>query len=858
MSPVPQEMQMSEENGRSYDRWLWGKKDPFCSLSQHMIAVGACVSEYLMARSNHGLLDQLCAWMGLSADSVICTFSYVAALHDIGKAHPSFQRFDGEESECYRVQNFRHEQYGEMVLNRLWVRQGWSRRGAAFFASIIRLHHQGKGTCELNGGLPEKWAAIHESLEGRMRALFRPEEALPPFQNLDALGVCLSAVLIISDWIASSRDFEGERFAEADDPELLQRMRERANALLRGYRLVSDESDAYPRMQRFTELWPAISPEAMRPLQRISEIIADDRAMLTIIEAPMGEGKTETALYLAGRLCERFDKKGIYMALPTAATSNQMVGRVREMLGIHRSGETRLMHSMAWLIDEQTPTKSQFDSEDAQSVEDWLRPLRRGMLSENAVGTVDQAMAAATRIKYGFLRLAGLEQKVLIIDEIHAYDLFMSTIIARLLEWCRALEVPVIMLSATLQNSQKQYYMKRYGVTNWEADSAYPLITQVMADGHVRQSPVPGTHMRYTLHIQTERLGGDVAMIGDLVQARARNGGCICVMMNTVRQAQEVYRALKARGEAEGSRSTELMLFHARFTAKRRAEIEQRCLSLFGRNGVRPERMILVCTQVVEQSLDVDFDGMITQLAPMDLLLQRAGRVHRHGGRKRPAGMEQPTLDVLLPEETAAEDLEKRYLSFGGIYPPEVMKNTEDLLNERDTVLIPGDVRECVERAYRDIEGEKLESIIRRQLETQMRISDAEGELLPSPKSQRFLGQTPNIAASLEMDDASEGLFLKGAKTRDGSASQRFAFLPADFPEGDMDREWLRAAMEYSCNCPLPRAAVQAMLANKTAEEKECEKMGCIMLRPDAQGLYHWRNMVFTCSDEYGIEVTCT
>lgn len=836
----------------NYDRWLWGKKEPFCSLSQHMIAVGACVSEYLLARSNHALLNQLCEWMNLSADDVIRTFSYVAALHDIGKAHPSFQSYDGEANEGYRVQNFRHEQYGEIVLNRLWVNHGWTRRGAAFLASVIRLHHQGKGRCDLYGHLPEKWESIHESLEKRMRLLFCPEKVLPQFRNMDALGVCLCAILIISDWIASSKDFCAGSIPEASDSEALQYMKERARALLSGYRLISDTSDAYPRSRCFTDLWPAIPPEGMRPLQRTSEAIAGNRAALTIIEAPMGEGKTETALYLAGRLCGLLDKKGIYMALPTAATSNQMVERVRDMLKAHGSGEARLMHSMAWLIDDQTPARRQFDSEDAQFVVDWLRPLRRGMLSENAVGTVDQAMAAATRIKYGFLRLAGLAQKVLIIDEIHAYDIFMSRIIAILLEWCQALRIPVIMLSATLQDRQKRLYLERYGVTGAEMSRAYPLITQVMGDGQVLQTPISGTHMRYTLRFQTERLSGDAGMISAIVQDRARNGGCVCVMMNTVKRAQAVYGELKKRGEKD------IMLFHARFTAKRRAEIEQRCQKLFGRDGTRPERMILVCTQVVEQSLDVDFDRMITQLAPMDLLLQRAGRVHRHAGRKRPAGMEQPTVEVLLPEESDTEDAEQRYLPFGGVYPPEVMKNTEDLLNELDTVSIPEDVRECVERAYRDIEGERPETVIRRHLETQMKISDADGELLPAPNPNRFLGQTPSIAESLDMDDVTEGLFMRGIKTRDGGVSQRFAFLPADFPEDDGKREWLRSAMVYSCSCPLPKQTLQAMTNHMTTCERESEKMGCVMLRPDDQGMYHWRDMVFTCSDEYGIEVVRT
>ena len=222
------------------------------------------------------------------------------------------------------------------------------------------------------------------------------------------------------------------------------------------------------------------------------------------------------------------------MGLPTAATSNQMLGRVRGLLEMHQLGDVRLLHSMAWLVDDKTPTQQQFNVEDVQSVEDWLRPLRRGLLSENAVGTVDQAMAAALRIKYGFLRLIGLAQKVLIIDEIHAYDIYMSTIIARLLEWCHVLDIPVIMLSATLQETQKREYIRQYGVGECTFDTAYPLITQVIGNGHVEQIPVSKTHMHAALLFQPIRIGGAIPKTADLVQQRARNGGCICAMMNTV------------------------------------------------------------------------------------------------------------------------------------------------------------------------------------------------------------------------------------------------------------------------------------------------------------------------------------
>lgn len=847
-----------------YDQWLWGKSEPFCSLSRHMMAVGACVMEYLGAASSKGILMRLSEWMGLSDDETIHTCGYVASTHDIGKANPGFQPYPGAEEETYRVLNYRHEQYGAMRLKALWKGRGWPRRQISLLSAVIRVHHQGKGMGDSEKSVSAAWMALQDSLEARMWELFKPVDKLPAFENADALGVLLSAVLILCDWVASSVGFGAEALPELEDAELLGALRERARRVLSQYGLIDGEACAYPRKTSFSALFPAIPVHSMRPLQAACETVGDCPAMLTIIEAPMGEGKTEAALYLAGRLCEIFDKRGIYMALPTAATSNQMVDRVRNMLEAHQSGKARLLYSMAWLIDDRWLPAEVFETDDASSAEDWLRPLRRGMLSENAVGTVDQAMAAALRIKYGFLRLAGLENKVLIIDEIHAYDLFMSTIIARLLEWCRAMRIPVILLSATMQAQQKRKYLACYGIGGVKMEEAYPLITQVSEDGQVHETRISDVYMRGSFRFIPRALGSDPAAVAEYAIGQASGGGCICVMLNTVRQAQAVYRELKRRGE------TQVMLFHARFTAKRRAEIEEQCIKAFGKGGARPERMILVCTQVVEQSLDVDFDTMITQLAPMDLLLQRAGRVHRHGENQRPAGMERPEIDVIVPESGATMEVDRRFRQIGGVYRPSVMKRTEQLLGQGRTVSVPEDVRMCVEEAYKDISDQEPDEAIQEMMKDMYSVASAEGVLLVSPETDEFFAETPSVANSLSLTDSNEDTFLPGARTRESDNSQRFAFLPKDFPESDGSRRWLKQVMEYSCSCPVKKHALEARREGKKKNQglTEQQDLGktesnkgkgndikdCILLREGEDGLYHGQDYTFSCSDEYGVE----
>ena len=259
--------------------------------------------------------------------------------------------------------------------------------------------------------------------------------------------------------------------------------------------------------------------------------------------------------------------------------------------------------------------------------------------------------------------------------------------------------------------------------------------------------------------------------------------------------------------------------------------------------------MILVCTQVVEQSLDVDFDAMITQLAPMDLLLQRAGRVHRHAGHARPTGLEEPVVDVVVPEKTAPRETDQRYRQIGGVYPPIAMRNTEELLGERRDVLVPEDVRVCVEQAYSTITGTELEVQICQQTEDQQKICAAESELLPQPRSDRFFARISSGALSLDMEDSDETVFLSGAQTRDGGKSQRFLFLPKGFPEDDGSREWQKQAMGKSVSIPLTSEQWREVSLSKKGSHDNV-----IVINEDEQGAYRWHNRVYLVSDEYGVE----
>ena len=246
-----------------------------------------------------------------------------------------------------------------------------------------------------------------------------------------AAVMTLLPLVILADWIASSAPFSELDETLADEAyfaasEELARHVVEENGLL--------SSTPFLKVTNYQQLWPTLAPDSLRPIQRAILQLADPTAGLTIIEAPMGEGKTEAGAFQAARLCAPWHKQGIYFALPTAATSNQMHMRIEEMLSSMGMGGARLMHGTAWLVERQRVLPENAETDDREIAYDWLRPLRRAMLAESAVGTIDQAMMAAMPVKYGCLRLLGLMGKVLVIDEIHAYPCWTRWIVRRQLK----------------------------------------------------------------------------------------------------------------------------------------------------------------------------------------------------------------------------------------------------------------------------------------------------------------------------------------------------------------------------------------------------------------------------------------
>lgn len=306
----------------------------------------------------------------------------------------------------------------------------------------------------------------------------------------------------------------------------------------------------------------------------------------------MGEGKTEAALLIYDNLAAR-GAEGLYFALPTQATANQILGRIQSYLtrsfpkqahGLH------LVHGGAGLNERYEELKrrgflarsvgavSRTNEDEGPIADAWFARPKRALLAPIAVGTVDQALLAVLRSKHHFLRLHGLARKVFVVDEVHAYDTYTSEILARLCTWLRSLGAIVVLLSATLSSKQREHLLGAYGVEQAPARASYPRIT-VARDSTARVISFEPRRPPIEIAVEWQ---DEVALARAIVDA-VRNGGCVAWILNTVARAQAAYRSLvelRACGEAPGD--LELSLLHARFPFAARQSRERAAEDAFG------------------------------------------------------------------------------------------------------------------------------------------------------------------------------------------------------------------------------------------------------------------------------------
>jgi CRISPR-associated endonuclease/helicase Cas3 len=680
------------------------------------------------------------------------------ALHDLGKFARAFQNLAADLSQDLVPSDF-HKSYTQRHDTLGWLL--WSKHLADKFSATYcagsdeefweiwmraSAGHHGKPPRECSDGgllklrvedffLPEDVTAA-EKFAVDIAALLVPDQIPSTNSTLRKLlrkhSWRLAGLSVLADWLGSNSDY----FPYQAEPKALKEYWvkdacPKAKDAVRNAGLRAQEVSAW---QGAKSLFPALSN--LTPLQQyVATVEIANEPQLFLLEDVTGAGKTEAALILAHRLMAAGRATGLYFALPTMATANQMYGRVgkvyRRLYQAQAFPSLILSHGARQLVGEfrQTilqpgePARDQSYLSDEPSASAqcsaWLADNRKkALLADVGVGTVDQALLGVLPVRHQSLRLFGLSSKVLIVDEVHAYDAYMATLLERLLEAHAQQGGSALLLSATVPASMRVKLIAAFQKGRGGAAQAipedlhYPLATQATSTAGVRTEAC-GTRPQLIRRVQVVCLHREQEIV-DLIVREAAAGHSFCWIRNTVDDARRAYEAVLPLLPRES-----LRLFHSRFAMGDRLDIEDEVIRSFGASSTAAARrgQVLIATQVVEQSLDLDFDGMVSDLAPIDLLIQRAGRLQRHArnadGERALNGVEgrgSPLLHVLCPtwtDEPASNWYAQLFPQARYVYPDAgQLWLTQRALAEAGCIVSPGElgerggVRTLVEAVY--------------------------------------------------------------------------------------------------------------------------------------------------------------
>ena len=688
---------------------------------------------------------------GLNEEQFLSTAVFLGAIHDIGKATSYFQsiitqacppKYEEIISMGFIVnKKYRsagktpHAYAGQWILqsdtNKIDIHES--------LAMVIGAHHGEPISCcdllrdpDMIKTYPVNFFGTEENNESRKLwekswyDIIDQALKLAGVQAVDELlgltleaQVLFSGLLIMADWIASNTEFFPLlSLDEYGDVSTYPKRVEEGWEQVAFPEIWSSQIYAMDA-KIFKERFDFCPNEVQK---KILKVVNNSVAPgIFVLEAQMGIGKTEAALGVAEVLACRKEVSGIFFGLPTQATSNGLFHRLYEW-GKRVSEETvnavRLAHGSAEFHEEYRRLIIQgraYVDEDGQNqegleVHPWFQGNKRALLADFVIGTVDQFLMASLKRKHFMLRHIGLAGKVVIIDECHAYDAYMNSYLERSLQWMAAYGVPVILLSATLPSERRQtlvecyakayskYHLRRrkpeitYTRLDWKKSIGYPLLT--WTDGeNVNQIDISQSVSDKIIKISYVNAIQDMVSI---LNERLQDGGCGCIIANTVKAAQEIYTAC-----VHLMKQVKVILYHAQFTMPDRYEKENLLLKKMGKSSNNEDRyrLILVGTQVLEQSLDYDADIMVTQLCPIDLLLQRIGRLHRHkwrdeseSGNSRPIRLQNPECIILRDGNDSYDSGSK------AVYGDYLLMRTERVLGKG--IKIPSDITNMVQKVY--------------------------------------------------------------------------------------------------------------------------------------------------------------
>ena len=748
--------------------WAKARQNPtdIHLLEHHLADVGTCfealLEQPLIRRrlANAGGYDDLCG-------AAIARLSLFAAMHDIGKINTKFQtqiwrNIDlphgtegwpggtgrpGHTDDLVPVINWQDETTAKWFFTALGIEEmmDWDADEGSTVSGLLvaTFSHHGR-PLRLEGGRsrnPEIWRdfgdlnprASAERIGDMLRDWFplafaadAPALPSPPaFQHM-FLGLCT-----LADWIGSNeRWFE---FVDTPQGDYFHIARKNAKRAMTDIGLnISDQRRVFLQevMPSFGALFRADEDEVAKTPNAIQRASSQDIPLhepVVIMESETGSGKTEAALWRFARMYEKGLVDGIYFALPTRAAAVQIHGRVRRFVANLLDGQDSppvVLAVPGYNID------SDADSTWLQEYDDHAagehhhgRPWasenpKRYLAAQIAVGTIDQAMLGALKVRHAHMRAACLARNLLVVDEVHASDTYMRRILEAVLEAHVGAGGYALLMSATLGSDARRRLLStgkmaaEYPTLSLDAaiHTPYPAIS-IQGDQDECVKGVEGNGKTKTVRIWTMPKMADFDTVAETAMKAASAGAKVLVVRNTVAVAVETQRALeRLAGESEKGLLFRCngvpTLHHGRYAAHDRRLLDNAVESVLGKDAQRDAGRVVVGTQTLEQSLDIDADLLITDLCPMDVLLQRIGRLHRHDRDGRAADYRVPKCIVLT-----AADADLSPLLTGGEYSNglgprgyvysdlRVLQATLRLINECGEWEIPAMNRELVERA---------------------------------------------------------------------------------------------------------------------------------------------------------------
>ncbi|MDR0936731.1 MAG: CRISPR-associated helicase Cas3' [Oscillospiraceae bacterium] len=661
---------------------------------------------------------------------------FCAGIHDIGKASPEFQnhiRGNFSNKPWHNVISY------EILRRRLNLSVPQLDKS---ICEVIDAHHGKSSDTTMRNNLRK---ASYEQQCGFDSNVYQAEQTrlfdlIKAALNIDNNAlvrelslprqVLLAGFVILCDWIASSGRVVGNSWKP----------------------VASELSTVFN--DRFGEVAKPFIP---RPLQSaLADVLNAGAPNLLIIEAPMGEGKTEAALVAAETMASRFGCGGLYFALPTQASSNAMFSRIKDWtgrIGLDEPQTIDLLHGKKIVSgDYRDILDTHGDKSEGVYINEWLAGTKQlSLFPSFVIGTIDQLLITCLKQRHFMLRHLGMANKVVVIDEVHAYDAYMNVYLTRVMEWLGAYNVPVVLLSATLTVESKQKlinaYLNKQDIT---LTNIYPVITTADKSGAVIEHAIASTNQQMTVQLR------EAQEPIELLRAELVDGGVAGIICNTVKKAQLIYARLKEAGE-------NAILLHSYFKLEDRGAVEEIIQERTGKNSrmnAPRDKLIVVGTQVLEQSLDLDFDVLITDLCPMDLLIQRIGRMHRHK-RARPGKLTTPKCYLMENEHS------------GLLYTDYLLNKTRSLLKPRRELTLPNDIAALVNETYNGGAADGKDEYDRLILEKREK---AKTYLLGSP----FTTGKQSLSAMLNFEFSSRNEKLGLGAVRDTQDSVEVVLLYAD------------------------------------------------------------------------------